>query len=51
MLTDISMEVVLGIPFLTRSNADVQFAEKKLTWKIYTTKKALPTIRRFELID
>ena len=31
LLADISMEVVLGMPFLILSNADVQFAEKKLT--------------------
>ena len=31
LLADISMEVVLGMPFLTFSNADVQFAEKELT--------------------
>ena len=45
------MEVVLGIPFLTLSNADVQFVEKELTWKTYTTTKALPTTKRIELID
>ena len=45
------MEVVLGMPFLTFSNADVQFAEKKLTWRTYTTEKALPTTRRVEIID
>ena len=45
------MEVVLGMPFLSLSNADVQFAEKKLTWRTYTTKKALPTTRRVEIID
>ena len=45
------MKVVLGMPFLTLSNADVQFAEKELTWRTYTTKKALPTTRRVEIID
>ena len=45
------MEVVLGMPFLTLSNADVQFAEKKLTWRTYTTEEALPTTRRVEIID
>ena len=43
LLADISMEVVLGIPFLTLSNAYVQFAEKELTWKTYTTEEAFPT--------
>ena len=45
------MEVVLSMSFLTFSNADVQFAGKKLTWKIYTTKEALPTTRQVEIID
>ena len=31
LLADISKEVILGMLFLTFSNADVQFAEKKLT--------------------
>ena len=31
LLADISVEMVLGMPFLTLSNANIQFAEKKLT--------------------
>ena len=31
LLTDTSMKMVLRMPFLTFSNADIQFAEKKLT--------------------
>ena len=31
LLANISAEVVLGIPFLTFSNAEVQFVEKELT--------------------
>ena len=45
------MEVVLGMPFLTSSNADIQFAEKKPTWRSYTAAKALPTTKWIELID
>ena len=45
------MVVVLGMPFLTLSNVDIQFAEKELTWRIYTTKDPLLTTRRVELID
>ena len=45
------MEVVLGMRFLTLNNADIQFVEKELTWRIYTTAKALPTTKRFELIN
>ena len=51
LLADISMEVVLSMPFLTFSNADVQFAEKELTWRTYTIKEAFPTTRRVEIID
>lgn len=45
------MEVVLGMPFLTLSNADIRFAERELVWRSYTAEKALPTTRRVELID
>ena len=51
LLADTTIEVVLGMPFLTLSNADIQFAEKELTWRTYTTKDALPTTQRVELID
>ena len=39
------------MPFLTFSNADVQFVEKELTWRSYTTAEALPTTKRVELIN
>ena len=29
----------------------MQFVEKKLEWRSYTTAKTLPTIKRVELID
>ena len=51
LLADISAEIVLGMPFLTLSNADVQFVEKELTWRSYTTAEALPTTKRVELIN
>ena len=51
LLADISTEVVLGMLFLTLSNADVQFVEKELTWRTYTTAKSLPTTKRVELIN
>ena len=37
--------------FLTFSNADIQFAERKLTWRSYTTDETLPTTQRIELIN
>ena len=45
------MKVVLSMPFLTFNNADVRFVEKELTWRSYTTAKALPTTKRIELIN
>ena len=51
LLADISMKVILGMPFLTFSNADIQFAENELTWKTYTTEKALSTTRQVKVID
>ena len=45
------MEVVLRMLFLTLSNVDIQFAEKELTWRSYTVKKALPTTQKIELIN
>ena len=51
LLANTSMEVVLEMPFLILSNADIQFAEKELIWRSYTAKEALPTTQRVELID
>ncbi len=52
LLADPSMEVILGMPFLSLSNANVEFSELgKLTWRFYTAAKALPTTSRVKLID
>ena len=51
LLADISVKVVLRMPFLTLSNVNIQFAEKKLTWRSYITTEALPTTKRVEIID
>ena len=46
------MEVVLGMPFLALSNANIEFTGlEKFTWGSYTTIEALPTTNRVELID
>ena len=37
--------------FLILSHANIQFAEKELTWRSYTTEEALPTTCWVELID
>ena len=39
------------MPFLTFSNTDIQFAQKKLTWRFYTIAKALPTTKQVEIIN
>ncbi len=52
LLANISMEMVLEIPFLSLSNADVKFMElRKLIWRFYTAAEALPITSWFELID
>ena len=39
------------MPFLTLSNADMQFTEKELIWRLYTVAEALPTTKQVEIID
>ena len=43
--------MVLGMPFLNLSNANIQFAKKELTWRSYTVAEALPTTKWVEIID
>ena len=51
LVADIKFEVILGMPFLKISNADVLFGEKILTWKTYTTNEALFTTKQVQIID
>ena len=51
LLIDLSMEVVLGMPFLTFNNANIQFAYKELTGRFYITVEALPTTKQVEIMD
>ena len=37
--------------FLKISNVDISFGKKTLTWKSYTTNKALLTTKHIQLID
>ena len=48
---DINMQVVLNIPFLTFSNVNIQFVEKKLTQRSYTTAKTLSITKQVILIN
>ena len=36
---------------MTFSNADIQFAERELTWRFYTTAKVLSTTKWVEFIN
>lgn len=46
------MKMILGMPFLSLSNTDIEFAEGgKFTWRFYTTTEALFTTSRVELIN
>ncbi len=49
-LANVKPEVVLGMPFLTISNADVDFQARDLQWRSYTIGDVFPTIKRVELI-
>ena len=46
LVADTKFKVILGMPFLKISNADIAFGEGTLTWKSYTTNKTLPTTKR-----
>ena len=50
LVANVSLEVVLGIFFLTLSGADVNFLGWELRWRTYTTEEVLPTTRRIELV-
>ena len=51
LVANISLEVVLGMLFLTLSGADVDFLGRELWWRTYTTEEALPTTRRVKLVS
>ena len=51
LVADTKFEVILRMLFFKISNADVAFGEGMLTWKLYTTNKALPTTKRVRLVD
>ncbi len=50
LLANMSPDIVFGMPFLTMSNADVDFQTRDLQWRSYTTGKIFPTTKRVELI-
>ena len=50
LVANVSPEVVLEMPFLTLSGADVDFLSQELRWRIYTIEETLPTTRRVKLV-
>ena len=50
LVVNVSPEIVFKMPFLILSDADVDFLGRKFRWRTYTTKEALSTIRRIELV-
>ena len=50
LVANVSPEIVLGIPFLTLSGADVDFSGWELRWRTYTTEEVLLTTKRIELV-
>ena len=51
LMADTKFEVVLGMPFLKISNADIAFGEGTLMWRSCTTNEALPTTKQVQLVD
>lgn len=51
LLSNTSMNVVLDMFFLTLSNIDMLFAEKKHIWRLYLPVEALPTTKRVYIIS
>ncbi len=51
LLADVKPDIVLGIPFLTMSNINIDFQARNLQWRSYTTGDVLPTTRQVELIE
>lgn len=49
-MANVSPKMVFGMSFIILSNTNVDFLDRKLCWKTYTTKKVLPTTKHVELI-
>ncbi len=50
LLADVKSDIVLGMPFLTMSNANVDFQAQDLQCRFYIIRNILPTTRQVELI-
>ena len=50
LVANVSLKIVFEMFFLTLSGADVDFSDRKLRWRIYTTKEAFPITKRVKLV-
>ena len=50
LVANVSPHVVLGMPFLTLSGADVDYPKRELRWRSYIIEEALPTTKRVKLV-
>ena len=50
LVANVSPDVVLGMLFLTLNGVDIDFLKKKLQWRSYIIKEALPTTKQVELV-
>ena len=50
LLADVKLDIILGMPFLTINNANVDFQARDLQWRSYTTGDVLLITRRVKLI-
>ena len=51
LVADTKFKMILGMPFLKLSKADMSFGGGTFTWKSYITNKALPTTEQVQIID
>lgn len=51
LLANISMKIVLKMPFFTFVNADIRLIIKKLVWRNYIVVEALSTTKKVEFIN
>ena len=51
LVANISPDVVLEMPFLTLSSANVNFLKRELWWRSYTIEEAFLTTKRVELVQ
>ena len=50
LVDNVSPDIVLGMLFLTLSNADVDFLRRDLWWRVYTIEKTISTTRCVKLV-